>query len=195
MSIDKKQTISKPNISGTLINLRPIVEADAQSMFDGFSDKEGMRLTGTKRTFTLEGTKKWCAGLFDANDRVDYAITLKDDPTYIGEVVLNSIKTEERSANFRIALAHQKYFNKGYGSEAMTLILRHGFETLGLHRIQLDVYDFNPRAQHVYEKIGFVKEGILRDDLIWEGKYHDSIIMSMLEDEWFAKYGVASKEK
>ena len=97
-------SVSKPNISGTLINLRPIVKEDAQGMFDGIADKEGMRLTGTKGTFTLERTEKRCASRLDAENRVDYAITLKDNPAYIGEVVLNQIKAEERSANFRIAL-------------------------------------------------------------------------------------------
>jgi len=67
-------------------------------------------------------------------------------------------------------------------------MLKHGFETLKLHRIELGVYDFNPCAQHVYEKVGFVKEGVCRDVLLWDGKYQSSITMSMLEDEWFAKY-------
>ncbi len=195
MSICKKITISKPSISGTLINLRPIVKEDAQGMFESLNDEEGNRLTGTKRTFTFEGTEKWCAGLFNADDRVDYAITLKDDPAFIGEVVLSSINAEERNANFRIALGNPKYFNKGYGSEATYLMLKHGFETLGLHRIELEVFDFNPRAQYVYEKVGFVKEGVHRDVLLWEGKYHNAITMSILEDEWFLKYGTESENK
>ncbi len=185
-----KGPLPKPTLSGKLINLRPLVKADAPFAYKTYSeDKEGNRLTGTKRTFTLEGVEKFFSRLLEANNRIDYAITLKDDPTYIGEVVLMDITAEERSAGFRIALAGQKHYNKGYGTEAMMLILKHGFETLGLHRVQLDVFDFNPRAIHVYEKIGFVKEGVLRDDLMWEGEYHDSIIMGMLEDEWFAKYG------
>jgi len=190
MKIPLEGPLPKPNILGILINLRPIVKADASAMLKAIdADVEGRRLTGTKGTFTFEGTEKYCARLFEATDRVDYAITLKDDPAYIGEVVLNNIQIEERNANLRVALAGQQYFNKGYGSEALKLILKHGFETLGLHKIHLDVYAFNSRAQHVYEKIGFVKEGVLRDDLIWEGKYHNSILMSMLENEWFAKYG------
>ena len=183
-----KIIISKPNISGTLINLRPIVKADAQGMFDSIADEEGLFLTGTKGDFTFERTEKWCAGRLDADERVDYAITLKDNPAYIGEVVLNHIDDEERSANFRIALAGPKYYNKGYGSEAAYLMLKHGFETLKLHRIELSVYDHNPRARRVYEKVGFVKEGVRRDVLFWEGKYYSDTTMSMLEEEWFSKY-------
>ena len=184
-----KAPLPKPPISGVLINLRPIVKADAHGMFVGVvNDEEGRRLTGTKGTFTFEGTEKYCARLFDSEDRVDYAITLKDNPAYIGEVVLNSIDADARSAGFRIALSDQQYYNKGYGSEATALMLRHGFETLGLHRIELEVYDFNPRAQHVYEKSGFVKEGVRRDVLLWEGVYHNAISMSILEEEWLARH-------
>jgi len=168
--------------------LRPIVKEDAPAMYKSMEDEEGKWLTGSKGTFTLEKTEKWCAKLFDSNDRVDYAITLKDDPTYIGEAVLNHIDFEERSANFRIGLSGPKYFNKGYGSEATFLMIKHGFETLKLHRISLSVFDYNPRARRVYEKVGFVKEGVRRDVLLWEGKYYSDTTMSMLEDEWFAKY-------
>ena len=183
-----KTIISKPNITGTLINLRPIVKADAQGMLELMREEEGMFLTGSKGTFTLERIEKWCTGLLEADGRVDYAITLKDDPAYIGEVVLNDINTDDRSANFRIALNNSKHFNKGYGSEATYMMLKHGFETLKLHRIELSVYDHNPRARRVYEKVGFVKEGIRRDYLFWKGKFYSDTTMSMLEEEWFSKY-------
>ena len=53
-----------------------------------------------------------------------------------------------------------------------------------MHRIELEVYDFNPRAQHVYEKAGFMREGVRREVLLWDGEYHDAIVMSILEDEF-----------
>ena len=60
----------------------------------------------------------------------------------------------------------------------------YGFRELGLHRISLGVYDFNPRAIHVYEKMGFKREGIMRDALYWDGEYVDEIMMSVLSHEW-----------
>lgn len=70
------------------------------------------------------------------------------------------------------------------GTEASRLILGYGFETLRLHRIELDVYGFNPRAQHVYEKVGFVLEGVKRDAFCFDGQYVDEIPMSILDHEW-----------
>ena len=58
------------------------------------------------------------------------------------------------------------------------------FTHLPIHRISLDVFDFNPRAAHVYERVGFVREGVLRDALHWDGEYHDSIVMSILRPDW-----------
>ena len=55
---------------------------------------------------------------------------------------------------------------------------------IDLHRIELEVYDFNPRAAHVYEKAGFVREGVRRDVLYWQGHYHDAITMSILKPEY-----------
>ncbi len=69
---------------------------------------------------------------------------------------------------------------KAYGTEAARLAVDYGLHTLNLHRIELEVYDFNPRARHVYEKIGFVVEGVRRDALLWDGEYHDAILMSIL---------------
>jgi RimJ/RimL family protein N-acetyltransferase len=64
------------------------------------------------------------------------------------------------------------------------LILCYGFEVLGLHRIDLGVYAFNPRAQHVYEKVGFLVEGIKRDAYRFDGVYVDEVWMSILSREW-----------
>ncbi|MBK7893683.1 MAG: GNAT family protein [Candidatus Promineifilaceae bacterium] len=176
--------LEKPILTGEKIILRPITVDDAQAMFASLADAESMRLTGTQQTFTLAQVQQHCQRVAQADDRVDYAITLPSDSTYLGEVVLNDIDWTNRSASFRIALASEKLFGQGYGTEATRLIVDFGFRTLKLHRIELEVYDFNPRAQHVYEKVGFVREGVRRDALLWNGRYQNAILMSILEAEY-----------
>ena len=179
--------LEKPILTGSKIILRPINTEDAAAMFQSLSDKESMRLTGTQQSFTFEQVQQYCQTIQTADDRVDFAITLKNNPQYIGEVVLNYIYCKNRSASFRIALENQAYFGHGYGIEATRITLDYGFRTLNLHRIELEVYDFNPRAQHVYEKAGFVHEGVKRDALLWDGKYQSAIIMSILDHEYKMK--------
>ncbi|MAT45293.1 MAG: GNAT family N-acetyltransferase [Anaerolineaceae bacterium] len=181
--------LDKPILTGQTIYLRPITVDDAENMFNSLADEESMRLTGTTQTFLFEDVLAYCKRIETAEDRVDYAIVLKDTSEYVGEVVLNEIDWENRSANFRIALASKNYFGKGYGSEATQLILAFGFDSLDLHRIELEVYDFNPRAQHVYDKVGFQKEGVRRDVLLWEGEYHSAIQMSILKPEFYLSKG------
>ena len=167
------------------MTLRPLNADDAEVIFEAADNAEVNRLTGTTQIATLEQYRAHYARVMEAQDRVDYAIIPSKSPEALaGEVVLNSIDAHNRSANFRIVLLTDAYFGKGYGTEATRLMLKHGFEALNLHRIDLEVYDFNLRALHVYEKVGFVREGVKRDVLFWEGAYHSAIVMSILRPEY-----------
>ena len=73
------------------------------------------------------------------------------------------IEWMNRCARFGIFMGEKSFWNQGYGTEATRLMLKHAFETLNLNRIFLHVYETNPRAIRAYEKVGFVKEGLLRD--------------------------------
>lgn len=113
-------------------------------------------------------------------------IEVKDGDSWvkIGNMGLFDIDPRARSAEVGIMIGNKNYWNKGYGTEAMQLLLQHGFETLNLHRIMLRVYDYNKRAIRAYQKAGFVEEGRMRQSMYQEGKYYDTVIMSVLRNEW-----------
>jgi RimJ/RimL family protein N-acetyltransferase len=173
--------ITKPVLTGARVRLCPLVAADAEAMFASLADEEAMQLTGTQAHHTLEDVKRHCQRCETADDRLDYVILVDDRP--VGEVVLNSIDRRNKSASFRIAVWYRENRDKGYGSEATSLLTRHAFEALGLNRIELEVYAFNPRARHVYERAGFVHEGTRRQALCWDGEWIDAHIMAMLRDD------------
>lgn len=104
----------------------------------------------------------------------------------IGNVGFFNLEWNNRCAEFGIFIGDKAVWNKGYGTEAVELLLRHGFETLNLHRIYLRVYSTNPRARRSYEKAGFVLEGTLREAVYRHGKYADIHVMSVLRQEWNA---------
>ncbi len=79
--------------------------------------------------------------------------------------------------------------DRGFGTESVRLIVGYGFEQLRLHRISLEVYAFNPRARHVYDKTGFVAEGVLRHALRWDDRWIDATVMSILAPEWSRHQG------
>ncbi|MGO4549341.1 GNAT family N-acetyltransferase [Paenibacillus sp. 2TAB23] len=174
---------------GSPIILRYARESDLDAYYSFLQDVEMNELTGSQTDFTRDAIAAWINKIGAMNvDRADFVIILEDTGELLGEVVLNEIDSMNRSANIRIGLQGAQHRGCGYGTEAMILMLRYGFQMLKLHRIHLGVYAFNPRAIHVYEKLGFHREGIERDALFWNGAYHDLITMSMLEDEFRAQY-------
>ena len=102
------------------------------------------------------------------------------DDAVLGEAVINDLDAPNGAANFRIGLIGPRVFGHGYGTEATRLVVAYALDVAGLHRLQLEVYDFNPRARRVYEKCGFVQEGVRRDALHWDGAWHDAIAMAIL---------------
>jgi RimJ/RimL family protein N-acetyltransferase len=171
-------------IKGEKITLRPYRLSDAEAILRGASDPVARRLTGTHATFTLEQTQNYVARYETAEDRVGFIIAHPATLEPLGEIVLLGIDEDNRNAGLRIAIFNQEDFSKGYGSEAIRLVVNHGFKELNLHRISLEVFDFNPRAIHVYEKVGFKREGVMRDALFYDGEYHNTIMMGILESEW-----------
>ena len=101
----------------------------------------------------------------------------------VGEVVLNQVDPGNRSCNFRIMLGPAGQ-DRGLGTEATRLMIDHAFTNLPLDRIELEVYDFNPRARHVYAKAGFVEEGRRRAALCYDGERIDAIVMGVLRSDW-----------
>ncbi|GAB4508822.1 MAG: GNAT family protein [Anaerolineae bacterium] len=172
---------------GETIYLRPYTMADAELVYRSTFDPEDRKLTGTQVVFSLAAVEAHIERVQQADDRVDMVIALQTNHEAVGEVVLNEVDMRNRNANIRIAMYGSQYTNKGYGTQAMRLMLGYGFYMLNLHRISLGVFAFNDRARHVYEKLGFQQEGVLRDILFYDNAYHDEIVMSILKPEFEAR--------
>jgi RimJ/RimL family protein N-acetyltransferase len=113
--------------------------------------------------------------------------TIEDD-TLIGFVVIHSIEWNNRVGSLAIGIGDPNYQNKGFGSEALQLILRYAFHELNLHRVGLDVIGYNGRAIRAYEKAGFIVEGKIRSAIYRDGRYFDRIMMGILRSEWEEKF-------
>lgn len=162
------------------LRLEPLGPAHFEGAWAALQDQESRRLTGTHAEFTQEQIRSWLATRADQEDRADWAVIRLDDGAYLGEVVLNDLDAPNASVGFRIALASAEVFGRGYGTEATRAVVGHALDELGLHRIGLEVFEFNPRAQRVYEKCGFVVEGRHRDALWWNGEWVDVVCMGIL---------------
>jgi diamine N-acetyltransferase len=105
----------------------------------------------------------------------------------IGSTSFFDFDWRARKAEIGIMIGEKSFWNRGYGTETMLLMLQHGFETLNLHRIYLKVYSTNPGAIRAYEKVGFAHEARLREAHFDNGIYTDDLIMSVLSHEWDPK--------
>ncbi|HEY7719021.1 MAG TPA: GNAT family protein [Pedococcus sp.] len=180
----------KPTLTGERVVLRPFVESDLPALAAAIADPEVGRLTGSVHSTAELGRphdqarlREWYLTRAGQDDRLDLAIVDRVAGQCVGEAVLNEWEPENGACNFRILIGPGGR-DRGLGTEATRLILGHAFEALGLHRVSLEVYAFNPRGRRAYEKAGFVLEGVRRDALCFDGEYVDSELMSVLAPEW-----------
>jgi RimJ/RimL family protein N-acetyltransferase len=130
-----------------------------------------------------ERLAKWSA---NDKDDVGFAIeTLDDPPVLVGHLGLWGARPKDRCATLGIALGRE-YIGRGYGSDAMRVIVAYAFREMGLHRIQLEVAPFNAAGIRTYEKAGFVEEGRRREAVWHDGRWYDEVLMSIIDHEWAA---------
>lgn len=175
--IDATALSEKPVLTGDRIRLTPLSARHAAAFHASAVDPENRRLTGTHHDFTLEELQAWCAGSIDRADRLDLAVEDRESGEFLGELALSGIDAPNAQGSFRIALVPDAT-GRGIGSEATRLLLDYAFDRVGLHRVQLEVYDYNPRARRAYEKCGFEVEGRMREALFWDGAWHDVFVMA-----------------
>lgn len=172
------------NLKGERIYLRPIMESDAPILLKSTKEEEIRYMTGTKSTFSLEQIKSYINKISNDPSRNDFAICLKETDQMIGELSITDIEEDAKKAGLRISMNSIELTGKGYGTEAIKLVLKFVFEDLKLNRLQLEVFSHNLRGIRTYEKVGFIKEGTLREALNYNGKYSDEIIMSILKKDY-----------
>lgn len=167
-----------------MIKLREIEYDDIRIINRWRNDPEVIKTLGANyRYINLETEKRWYENYLEHRDRnIRLMIVAENEP--VGMVNLLNIDHLNRHAEFSIQIGNTKFQSKGIGTRATQMILSHGFENLNLHRIYLTVLKTNERAIALYKKIGFVKEGTLREVVYKNDEYADMLLMSMLKNEY-----------
>ena len=169
---------------GEKVYLRAIETADAQHLQPWLNDLEITRGMTPYRPISLEAEEGFIGAMGKTDRDVILGIVDRATDALVGATGLHEIDQQARNAQLGIFIGNKTAHGMGFGSEATRLIVSYGFDTLNLNRVWLRVYENNPRAQRIYEKIGFVKEGVLRQHAYREGRYLDVIVMGVLRDEW-----------
>ena len=124
-----------------------------------------------------------------------FAVRLLENNELLGNIGFNSLDIINRNGALGVLIGNPKHQRKGYGTEALKLILDYGFSFLNLRNISLSVFEYNVPAYNLYKKVGFKEVGRLREALEIMGKTYDVIILDMLQEEFQSVYIKRELEK
>lgn len=175
-----------PILRGERVMLRPYRREDLASIMTWTNDDAATRYLGGRfiLPYTEKNAEDYLASVMaGAADKAAFVIADAETEDYLGQIDLD-MDMHNRQATLGIVLASERNRGRGIGREAIELICRYGFMTLGLNRIQLTVYADNARARRCYAACGFVEEGVQRQARYVDGDYMDSVLMALLRADW-----------
>ena len=176
-------------IYGERIRLRKLEKADLIQFVEWLNDPEVRSGIGVFLPMSQAEEDRWYEKMLERPPEEHILVVeIRDEDGWrvIGSTSFFDFHWRSRKAEFGILIGDKSVWNQGYGTEVTRLMLKHGFETLNLHRIELRVFSTNPRARRAYEKAGYVLEGIQRQAEFRNGQYVDEHLMAVLRGEWKA---------
>ena len=175
---------------GERVKLGPIKREYIESFLKWFNDPEITQYLVAYRPMTRMAEEAWMENLKNRENDIHFSIVIPNEDgteALIGNCGIHAIDWKNRVGEIGIAIGEKEYQNKGYGTEALELLIDYGFRTVNLNRLELYTYSFNVRALKSYKKLGFIEEGRKRQFIWSNGSYHDAIVMSILAEEWREK--------
>lgn len=177
-------------IFGQRIRLRAPEKEDIPRFVAWVNDPEVRRGISLYLPFSTLDEERWFNHMLE-RPQYEHPLVIEvrqsDQPEIwvpIGNIGFHEVDWRTRSAEFGIMIGEKTYWNQGYGTEAVRLLIAHGFQSLNLNRIFLRVFENNLAAIRAYEKAGFTLEGRLRQAEFQQGKFIDVLVMSILRSEW-----------
>ena len=170
---------------GEKVCLGPVLNSDLALLFNWFDTLEIVSASAPYRPVSEAKFHQWLGGAANDTSRVLFVIRRKGDLRLLGHVHISNIQPVARSADIGLGIGLASDRGQGYGGEALTLAVHYCWRELNLQRVALTVLSHNPRAQGLYERLGFQAEGRLRRATYVDGQFHDVIIMGLLRPESF----------
>ena len=175
-----------PIIETERLRLRHLEESDTDSLFEIFSDREALRFWGFPPFNKRGEAEKLLADIHDhfrQKTLFQWGIALRSDDKVIGTTTLFRYDEQSRRAEIGYILNRQ-FWGKGLINEALRALVTFAFEELNLHRIEADIEPRNASSIKTVERLGFQKEGYLRERWIVDGEIQDSLFYGLLKSDW-----------
>ncbi len=173
---------------GKLVRLTGLKKEDAKTFSNWHNDAGFLRLIDAEmaRPRAAEEIEKWFEEWQKDPKQICFAVRKLDDEQMLGFISLEGILWSHGVAWLGVGIGDRSQWDKGYGRDAILLLLKYGFDELNLHRIQLTVFQYNERGIALYEKLGFRREGVFREFMQREGRRYDMYLYGLLRREWAA---------
>jgi RimJ/RimL family protein N-acetyltransferase len=183
----------KDLLKGKLVQLAAVDPEEVSKHFSDWDrDSEYKRLldTSAPRLHSVKATKTWLEKEIGEQANTIHWFTIRSvaDNQLLGDIVLDVTQWNVRDSFVGIGIGPRDFWGRGYGTEAMQLILQYAFTELNLNRVTLTVFEYNQRGIRSYEKAGFRHEGRQRERLLREGKRWDMLYMGILREDWMKQY-------
>lgn|SRR5574341_89891 len=175
--------------TGRLVRLSAFDPEEMSKAFACWSvNSEYLRLLNSSphRMQSAKSIAKWMEKEIEEMSPGSYFFSIRTlaEDKLIGELGLDVVNWPGRDAFVGLGIGETEYWNKGYGTDVMNVLLRFAFTEINLRRVTLTVFEYNPRAIRSYEKAGFRHEGHLRNYLNREGRRWNELYMGILREEW-----------
>lgn len=176
----------KPLFTGKLVRLAAPRPEDNEHFAKWSENDEYLRVMDNDpaRPMTPEGWTQFEAGFLNSPTCFNFHLRTIADDTLIGLVVLAGIQWMHQAASLGIGIGDPTYWGRGYGTDALQLILGYAFRELNLYRVGSTTISYNIRSMKAHEKVGFRKEGVQRSLIHREGQRFDLIEYGILHPEW-----------
>ena len=175
------------SLTGSRVVLRRHVPGNVAAFQRWYADPEIARLARYQATpMRPEEIERFFAGRVAGPESLAMAVHEKATDRLVGTCAFSQLDGDNGSALYHITIGEADAWGHGFGTEATRLMVDHAFGTLGLHRIALNVFEFNERAIRAYRRVGFLVEGRSRESIWRDGRWWDELAMSILVSDWKA---------
>lgn len=173
-------------LKGKKVRLTAINEEDVHTISKWYSDADFLRYFDKvpANPKSEQQLREWIRDSQASNSSFPFSIRSIDDDQMIGYIELSNIQWWNGTATLGIGVGETDNRGKGYGKEALKLLLDFAFNEINLHRVQLNVFSYNKEAIKLYEKVGFKREGVYREFIHRDSKRWDMYLYGILKHEW-----------
>jgi RimJ/RimL family protein N-acetyltransferase len=171
------------------VTLRPLAESDVDHIMTWVNDPEivGNLAAFAGEPFTRDDELAWIRRTIASTADVVFSVIDAETDAYLGQIGIHQIHARSQVGRLGIVIASRDDMGKGHGSAAIRAVLDHAFGRLRLHKLWVMMFARNTRTRGICQRIGFVEEGVLREEYFHDGQWHDMVRLSLLQREWDAR--------